>query len=31
MMRYAPKCSAVLQVRCARELEEAARALLVHR
>ncbi len=31
MLRYAPKCNAVLEVRCARELEEAARALLVHR
>jgi uncharacterized protein with von Willebrand factor type A (vWA) domain len=31
MLRYAPKCDAVLEVRCARELEEAARALLVHR
>ena len=25
MLRYAPKCTAVLEVRCARELEEAAR------
>jgi uncharacterized protein with von Willebrand factor type A (vWA) domain len=31
MLRYAPKCNAVLEVRCARELEEAARELLVHR
>jgi uncharacterized protein with von Willebrand factor type A (vWA) domain len=31
MLRYAPKCTAVLEVRCARELEEAARALLLHR
>ncbi len=31
MQRYAPKCTAVLQVRCARELEEAARKLTVTR
>jgi uncharacterized protein with von Willebrand factor type A (vWA) domain len=31
MARYAPKCSAVLEVRSARELEEAARTLLLHR
>jgi uncharacterized protein with von Willebrand factor type A (vWA) domain len=31
MLRYAPKCTAVLEVRCARELEEAARTLLAHR
>lgn len=31
MLRYAPKCSAVLEVRSARELEDAARALLVAR
>jgi len=31
MMRYAPKCTAVLEVRCARELEDAARALLLAR
>jgi uncharacterized protein with von Willebrand factor type A (vWA) domain len=31
MLRYAPRCSAVLEVRSARELEDAARALLVHR
>jgi uncharacterized protein with von Willebrand factor type A (vWA) domain len=31
MLRYAPKCTAVLEVRCARELEEAARALLLAR
>jgi uncharacterized protein with von Willebrand factor type A (vWA) domain len=31
MLRYASKCSAVLEVRCARELEEAARTLLAHR
>ena len=31
MLRYASKCTAVLEVRCARELEEAARTLLLHR
>jgi hypothetical protein len=31
MPRYAPRCTAVLQVRCARELEEAARALVALR
>jgi uncharacterized protein with von Willebrand factor type A (vWA) domain len=31
MLRYAPKCTAVLQVRCARELEEAARELTMRR
>ena len=31
MMRYAPKCTAVLEVKCARELEDAARALVVTR
>jgi hypothetical protein len=31
MLRYAPRCSAVLEVRTARELEEAARTLLLHR
>jgi uncharacterized protein with von Willebrand factor type A (vWA) domain len=31
MPRYAPKCTAVLQVRSARELEEAARALVALR
>jgi uncharacterized protein len=31
MFRYASKCTAVLEVRCARELEEAARTLLLHR
>jgi uncharacterized protein with von Willebrand factor type A (vWA) domain len=31
MMRYAPRCTAVLEVRSARELEEAARTLLLHR
>jgi uncharacterized protein with von Willebrand factor type A (vWA) domain len=31
MLRYAPKCTAVLEVRTARELELAARTLLVHR
>jgi uncharacterized protein with von Willebrand factor type A (vWA) domain len=31
MLRYAAKCTAVLEVRCARELEDAARTLLVHR
>jgi uncharacterized protein with von Willebrand factor type A (vWA) domain len=28
MVRYAPRCSAVLEVRCARDLENAARTLL---
>ncbi len=31
MLRYASKCTAVLEVRTARELEDAARTLLVHR
>jgi uncharacterized protein with von Willebrand factor type A (vWA) domain len=31
MLRYAAKCTTVLEVRCARELEEAARTLLLHR
>jgi len=31
MLRYAAKCTAVLEVRSARELEQAARTLLVHR
>jgi uncharacterized protein with von Willebrand factor type A (vWA) domain len=31
MLRYASKCSAVLEVRCARDLEDAARTLLAHR
>lgn len=31
MARYAPKCSAVLEVRCARDLEDAARALVMRR
>jgi len=31
MPRYAPKCTAVLEVRCARELEEAARRLVALR
>jgi uncharacterized protein with von Willebrand factor type A (vWA) domain len=31
MLRYAPKCTAVLEVRCARELEDAARALVIAR
>jgi uncharacterized protein with von Willebrand factor type A (vWA) domain len=31
MLRYAPRCTAVLEVRSARELEEAARTLLLHR
>ena len=31
MLRYAPKCHAVLEVRSASELEEAARSLLLHR
>ena len=31
MLRYAGKCTSVLEVRTARELEEAARTLLVHR
>jgi uncharacterized protein len=31
MLRYAAKCTVVLEVRCARELEEAARTLLLHR
>jgi uncharacterized protein with von Willebrand factor type A (vWA) domain len=31
MLRYASRCTEVLEVRSARELEEAAHALLVHR
>ena len=31
MHRYVPKCTTVLEVRCARELEDAARALLLRR
>ena len=31
MMRYAPKCTVVLEVKCARELEEAARTLAARR
>ena len=31
MPRYAPKCNLVLQVRCARDLEDAARAILLRR
>ncbi len=31
MLLYAAKCTAVLEVRCARELEDAARTLLLHR
>ena len=31
MLRYAPRCTAVLEVRSARELEEAARSLVLHR
>jgi uncharacterized protein with von Willebrand factor type A (vWA) domain len=31
MARYAPKCNEVLEVRCARDLENAARALVMRR
>jgi hypothetical protein len=31
MPRYAPKCTRVLEVRCARDLEDAARLLLAIR
>jgi uncharacterized protein with von Willebrand factor type A (vWA) domain len=31
MSRYAPRCTRVLEVRCAKDLEEAARAILVTR
>jgi hypothetical protein len=31
MGRYEPKCDAVLEVRCARDLEVAARAILARR
>jgi uncharacterized protein with von Willebrand factor type A (vWA) domain len=31
MPRYAPRCTAVLEVRCARELEDAARQLVTLR
>jgi uncharacterized protein with von Willebrand factor type A (vWA) domain len=31
MARYAPRCTRVMEVRCAKDLEEAARAILVTR